>query len=265
MEIQGELAVPCGGIRLNYVTTSEITAAATGKGVFATTHWSVVLTAALGETPKARNALEKLCRIYWLPLYVFVRRRGYSPDDAKDLTQGFFAWLLGRNWLGGANQQRGRFRSFLLTSFSRFLSDEWDKLKAQKRGGGKVISMPFEEANAAGGWEPPDNFTPEQSFERQWALSLLDQVMNRLSNEFKQNGKEKLFELLKPCLLGERTSQPYAALAVKMRMTEGSVKVAVHRLRQRYRDILRDEISNTVEKPEEIDDELQHLFSVLTR
>lgn len=247
------------------MTTNEIIPAATGQEVFATTHWSVVLAAAHGEAPKARNALEKLCRIYWLPLYVFVRRRGYSTDDAKDLTQGFFAWLLGRNWLGGADQQRGRFRSFLLTSLSRFLSDEWDKLKAQKRGGGQVVSMPFEEANAAGGWEPPDNFTPEQSFERQWALSLLDQVMNRLSDEFRQNGKEEFFAILKPCLLGERTSQPYAALAAKMGMSEGSVKVAVHRLRRRYREILRNEISNTVEKPEEIEDELRYLFSVLSR
>ena len=125
--------------------------------------------------------------------------------------------------------------------------------------------MPFEEANTPGGWEPADNVTPEQIFERQWAVSLLDLVMNRLSDEFRQNEKEKLFEILKPCLLGERTSQPYAALAVEVGMTEGSVKVAVHRLRQRYREILRNEISNTVEKPEEIEDELRYLFSVLTR
>jgi len=253
------------------VTTSVITTTPTpeatvpGKGVFATTHWSVVLTAAHGDAPETRNALEKLCQTYWHPIYAYARRRGYSPADAEDLTQGFFAWLLDRNWLGGADQQRGRFRSFLLTSFSRFLSDEWDKLKAQKRGSGQVVAMPFEEANTPGGWEPADNVTPEQIFERQWAVSLLDLVMNRLSDEFRQNEKEKLFEILKPCLLGERTSQPYAALAVEVGMTEGSVKVAVHRLRQRYREILRNEISNTVEKPEEIEDELRYLFSVLTR
>jgi RNA polymerase sigma factor (sigma-70 family) len=246
-------------------TTPTPEAILPGKSVFATTHWTVVLTAGREDALQMGEALEKLCQTYWHPIYAYARRRGYSPADAEDLTQGFFAWLLERNWLGRADRQRGRFRSFLLTSFSRFLSDEWDKFKAQKRGSGQVISMPFEEANPAGGWEPVDNITPEQSFERQWAVSLLDLVMNRLSVEFSQNGKRALFEILKPCLLGERTSQPYAALAAKVGMTEGSVKVAVHRLRQRYREILRDEISNTVEKPEEIEDELRHLFSVLIR
>jgi RNA polymerase sigma factor (sigma-70 family) len=231
--------------------------------VFATTHWSVVLTAGRSDVPQARAALEKLCQTYWYPLYAYVRRRGYARADAEDLTQEFFAWLLERNWLGGADQQRGRFRSFLLTSFSRFLANEWDKARTQKRGGGRIVSLQFDHAEAGCAREPVDHLTPEQNFEWRWALTLLDQVMNRLNAEFTRDGKAKLFEALKPCLLGERTAQPYATLASKLAMTEGSVKVAVHRLRQRYRQLLRDEIANTVEKPEDIDEEMRHLFSVL--
>ncbi len=233
------------------------------QSVFATTHWTVVLAAGRSDMPRAQESLEKLCQTYWHPLYVYVRRRGYPPEDAKDLTQGFFVWLLERNWLGAADQQRGRFRSFLLTSFSRFLSNEWDRVKAQKRGGGRIVSLQFKEEET--GWEPAGSITPEQSFERHWALALLDETMNRLGAEFAQDGKMKMFEALKPCLLGERGAQPYAELAVKMGMTEGSVKVAVHRLRQRYRRLLRDEIAHTIEKPDEVEDELRHLFSVLAR
>jgi RNA polymerase sigma-70 factor (ECF subfamily) len=233
--------------------------------IFATTHWSVVLTAGRGDTPQARNALEKLCQTYWRPLYTYARRRGHSPEDAQDLTQSFFAWLLERNWLERADQQRGRFRSFLLVTFSRFLSNEWDRLKAQKRGGAQLITLEFDAAEALCQSQLAENSTPEQSFERRWALSLLDEVMNRLAAEFTRDGKAELFARLKPCLLGERTSQPYAALAAAVGMTEGSVKVAVHRLRQRYRQILRETIADTVEKPEEIEDELRYLFAVLAR
>ena len=153
----------------------------TGPAVFATTHWSVVLTAGRSDAPQAQDALEKLCQTYWYPLYAYVRRRGYAPADAEDLTQEFFAWLLERNWLGGADQQRGRFRSFLLTSFSRFLANEWDKARTQKRGGG-IIPLPFDDAEAGCAREPVDHLTPEQSFEWRWALTLLDQVMNRLES-----------------------------------------------------------------------------------
>ena len=236
-----------------------------GPAIFATTHWSVVLTAGRSDAPQAQDALEKLCQTYWYPLYAYVRRRGNSPADAEDLTQAFFAWLLERNWLGGADQQRGRFRSFLLTSFSRFLANEWDKARTQKRGGGRIVSLPFDVADTRCAREPVDNLTPEQSFEWRWALTLLEQVMNRLSTEFARDGKAELFEALKPCLLGERTTQPYAMLAAKLGMTEGSVKVAVYRLRQRYRQLLRDEIANTVAEPEEIEEELRYLFAVLAR
>jgi RNA polymerase sigma factor (sigma-70 family) len=233
------------------------------QAVFATTHWSVVLAAGRGDSPQAQDSLEKLCQTYWLPLYAYVRRRGYAEADAKDLTQAFFAWLLERDWLERADQERGRFRSFLLTSMSGFLSNEWDKARAQKRGGGRTISLPFDAADTSCRWEPADNFTPEQSFEWRWALTLLDQVMNRLCADYGGQGKANLFEQLKPCLLGERSAQPYAALAPKLGMTEGSVKVAVHRLRQRYRQLLREEIANTVAKPEEIEEEMRHLFAVL--
>jgi RNA polymerase sigma-70 factor (ECF subfamily) len=233
--------------------------------VFATTHWSVVLAAGRSDIPQARDALEKLCQTYWYPLYAYVRRRGYSPADAEDLTQQFFAWLLERDWLGGADQQRGRFRSFLLTSFSNFLANEWDKARTQKRGGGRVVSLQRDEAEIRCTREPVDNLTPEQSYEWRWALTLLDQVMNRLSAEFARDGKAELFEVLKPCLLGERTAQPYAALASKLAMTEGSMKVAVYRLRQRYRQLLRDEIANTVATPEEVEEELRYLSAVLAR
>jgi RNA polymerase sigma factor (sigma-70 family) len=231
--------------------------------VFATTHWSVVLAAGRTDAPHAQDALEKLCQTYWYPLYAYVRRRGYSPADAEDLTQGFFAWLLERNWLERADQQRGRFRSFLLTSFSNFLANEWDKARAQKRDGGRVVSLQRDEAETRCRWEPADNVTPEQTFEWRWALTLLDQVMNRLGDEFARDGKTELFEALKPCLLGERAAQPYAALALKLGMTEGSVKVAVHRLRQRYRQLLRDEIANTVAAPDEVEGEMRHLLAVL--
>ena len=231
----------------------------------------MVLTAGRGDVAQAQDALEKLCRTYWYPLYAYVRRRGYSPADAEDLTQEFFAWLLERKWLGKADPQRGRFRSFLLTSISNFLANEWDKARTQKRGGGKVISLERDEAENRYTWQPlsycipESSFTPEQSFEWRWAMTLLDQVMGRLSGEFEQEGKKELFETLKPCLLGESSTQPYSAMAAKLGMTEGAIKVTVHRLRQRYRQLLRDEISGTVAAPEEVEEELRYLFAVLTR
>jgi DNA-directed RNA polymerase specialized sigma24 family protein len=235
------------------------------QAVFATTHWSVVLAAGRSDSPQARDSLEKLCQTYWYPLYAYVRRRGYAEADAKDLTQSFFAWLLQRHWLERADQQRGRFRSFLLTSLNGFLANEWDKAQTQKRGGGRTVSLPFDAADTRCRWEPADHVTPEQSFEWRWALALLDQVMNRLCADYAGQGKAELFEELKPCLLGDRSAQPYATLASKLGMTEGSVKVAVHRLRQRYRQLLREEIANTVATPKEVDEEMRHLFAVLAR
>ena len=239
---------------------------ASRRPAFVTTHWSVVLTAARSDTTRACAALEKLCETYWYPLYAYVRRHGHSPEDAQDLTQAFFARLLERNWLDRADQQRGRFRSFLLSAMNHFLADEWDKARAQKRGGGLVpVPLQFDVAETRFSHEPADNVTPEHSYERRWALTLLDEVLRRLRSEYAQEGRVELFAELHPCLVGERTSQPYAELAKKLNASEGTVKAMVHRLRQRYRQLLRDEIAQTVAEPGEVDEELRHLFVVLAR
>jgi RNA polymerase sigma factor (sigma-70 family) len=233
---------------------------------FVTTRWSVVITAGRSDTTQARAALEKLCQTYWYPLYAYVRRRGHSPEDAQDLTQEFFARLLERNWVATADRQKGKFRSFLLSAMNHFLADEWDKARAQKRGGGLApVPLKFDTAETRYGHEPVDNVTPEQSYERRWALTLLEEVLYRLRSEYEQEGRAKLFAALHPCLVGDRTSQPYAELAVKLGVTEGTVKSAVHRLRQRYRQLLRDEIAHTVAEPGEVNEELQHLFRTLSR
>jgi len=234
------------------------------RPTFVTTHWSVVVTAGRSDTTRARDALARLCQTYWFPLYTYVRRRGNSPEDAKDLTQEFFARLLERNWVANADQEKGRFRSFLLSAMNHFLADEWDKARAQKRGGGVApLPLQLDTAETRYGVEPADNVTPERSFERRWALTLLDEVLIRLRVEYAHEGKTDLFAALNPCLVGERTSQPYAELAKRLGMSEAAVKSAVHRLRQRYRQLLRDEIAQTVAGPEEVDDELRHLFAVL--
>ena len=225
-----------------------------------------MVTAGHSDTTRAGAALEKLCQTYWYPLYAYVRRRGQSPEDAQDSTQAFFARLLERNWVGQADQQKGRFRSFLLSAMNHFLADEWDKARAQKRGGGLApIPLQFDVAETRYSHEPADNVTPEHSYERRWALTLLDEVLRRLRSEYEQDGRGELFAALHPCLVGDRSSQPYAELAVKLGISEGTVKSAVHRLRQRYRQLLRDEIAQTVVEPGEVDEELKHLFAVLAR
>jgi RNA polymerase sigma-70 factor (ECF subfamily) len=236
------------------------------RAVFATTHWSVVLSAARHDTTRAQAALARLCQTYWYPLYAYVRRRGYPVHDAQDLTQAFFAQLLGRHWVGDADRDRGRFRTFLLTAMSRFLANEWDKVRAQKRGGQAVhVPVQLDTAEARYGHEPADNSTPEQCYERRWALTLLDTVLQRLRSEFATDGKGDLFAVLSGTLVGGRDAQPYASLARQLNLTEGAVKVAVHRLRKRYRQLLREEIAQTTASPEEVDEELRHLFAVLAR
>jgi len=225
-----------------------------------------VLSAGDSKSPQSAAALEKLCRAYWYPLYAYVRRRGQSPVDAMDLTQEFFARLLQRNWVGRAERQKGRFRSFLLSAMNHFLADEWDKARAQKRGGGGMpVPLQFDTAETRYSHEPVYNVTPEQNYERQWALALLDKVLQRLRAEYEQEGRAEFFTALNPCLVGDRTAQPYAELAVKLGVSEGTVKSAVHRLRQRYRELLRDEIAQTVATTNEMEDELRHLFAVLSR
>jgi RNA polymerase sigma-70 factor (ECF subfamily) len=236
------------------------------QGAFVTTHWSVVLAARRSDTTRAQAALARLCQTYWYPLYAYVRRRGYEAHDAQDLTQEFFARLLAQNWLAQADRERGRFRTFLLAALSHFLANEWDKARAQKRGGAvQIVPLQLDTAETRYGHEPADPLTPEQCFDRRWALALLDEVLNRLRAEQLAAGTAEMFDALKPCLVGDRQAQPYAELAARLGMTEGAVKVAVHRLRQRYRQLLREEIANTVATPEEVNDEMHHLFAVLSR
>jgi RNA polymerase sigma-70 factor (ECF subfamily) len=234
--------------------------------VFATTHWSVVLTAAQSDTPRAREALGRLYQTYAYPLYAYVRRRGYGLDDAQDLIQEFFARLLEHNWLDRADQEKGRFRSFLLGALNHLLANEWDKSKAWKRGGrAEIVPLQFDTAESRYQEEPADTTTPEQCYERRWALTLLDHVMTHLQQEQQGAGEAEVFAELKPCLLGDAQTQPYAVLASQLGRTEGAVKVAVHRLRHRYRQLLREEIALTVASPAEVDAEMRHLFEVLTR
>ncbi len=229
---------------------------------FLTTHWTVVLAAGRHDTARAETALAQLCQTYWYPLYAYVRRRGRSPHDAQDLTQEFFARLLEHNWLARADQAKGRFRTFLLTAMERFLANEWDKVRALKRGGGSQL-LSLDAAEALYGAEPADARSPEQVFERRWALTLLDAVLQRLEADYRAQGKGELFAMLKPCLVGEREALPYQQLARQLGLTEGALKVTVHRLRQRYRELLRAEIANTVAAADDVDAEMRHLFNVL--
>ena len=235
-----------------------------GGGRFTTTHWSLVLAAAGTEDAHGREALAKLCQVYWYPLYAFVRRQGHGPHDARDLTQEFFMRLLEKGYLGDVDRSKGKFRSFLLAALKHFLSKEWARAKTLKRGGGHTL-VPLDTLSAEDRYrrEPEDNATPERLFERRWALTLLDQVLTRLSEEYETTGKRAMFEQLQGCLTGDSDLLPYAELAARLGMTEGAVKVVVHRLRQRYRRVLREEIAQTVARPAEIDDEIRQLFSAL--
>jgi RNA polymerase sigma-70 factor (ECF subfamily) len=235
-----------------------------GAANFALTRWSVVLAAGSSDSTHARDALEKLCRTYWHPIYAFVRRQGHSPHDAQDLTQEFFARLLEKHYLRAVDRSKGRFRSFLLAALKHFLANEWDKAGAQKRGGHPVlIPINAQSAETSYGLEPVEAITAEKIFERRWALTLLEQVLARLRVEYDRDGKAKLFEHLKSTLTGERRSVPYAEIAVRLNTSEGAVKVTVHRLRQRYRELLREEIAHTVAGPEQVEEEIRALFSAL--
>jgi RNA polymerase sigma-70 factor (ECF subfamily) len=235
-----------------------------GAASFTMTRWSVVLAAGRSESASAHQALEQLCRTYWHPIYSFVRRQGHSPHDAQDLTQEFFARLLQKNYLGAVDRSKGRFRSFLLAALKHFLANEWDKVGAQKRGAHPVlIPIDVRSAETSYAVEPAENTTPETIFERRWALALLQQVLARLRAEYVREEKAKLFESLKSTLTGERHSVPYAQIGAELGMSEGAVKVTVHRLRQRYRELLREEIAHTVATPAEVEEEIRALFAAL--
>jgi RNA polymerase sigma-70 factor (ECF subfamily) len=250
--------------------SNPLSSAGSGAGqvvrrpAFVTTHWSLVQSAGRNDTTQAQASLARLCELYWFPLYAYVRQRGYSPEDAQDLTQEFFARLLRQGTLAQADPARGRFRSFLLASFNHFLGHEWEKARALKRGGGEpVVSLDLAVAEQWYALEPVDPRTPDQVFETRWALALLQAVLDRLENEYCQEGKQELFAVLQGTLTGTRETQPYAVLADRLKLTEGAVKVAVHRLRKRYRELLRAEIASTVGRPEDAEAELKDLFAAL--
>jgi RNA polymerase sigma-70 factor (ECF subfamily) len=234
-----------------------------GAVAFTTTHWSVVLEAQ-GPTPAAQAALEKLCRTYWWPIYGFLRRHGTGPEEAKDLTQGFFALLLERRDLDTVRKEKGRLRSYLLTSLKHFLTNERERSMAIKRGEGRrLISLDEMRGPERAGFEPADTSNAEQIYERRWALALLDQVLMRLGEEYRAVGNAVLFERLKALLTDETDRPSQAQIADELGTTENAVKQAFHRLRERYRQLLREEIAHTVMVPGDIEDELRHLIAVL--
>jgi RNA polymerase sigma-70 factor (ECF subfamily) len=231
---------------------------------FLTTRWSLVAAARDADSPEARTALAELCEAYWYPLYAFVRRQGHSMEDAHDLTQEFFARLLEKDYLGEADRQKGKFRSFLLACCKHFLANEHDRAKALKRGGGVAIrSLDCGAAESRYSREPAHDLTPERLFERRWALVLLQNVFTRLRQEHEQAGKLKLFEQLKPFLAGDGPALRYAQAGQALGLTTGAVKVAVHRLRHRYRELVYEEIARTVDDPALVEAEIRDLFAAL--
>jgi RNA polymerase sigma factor (sigma-70 family) len=237
-----------------------------GAARFATTRWSLVVSAGSDSSPEGRAALESLCAAYWYPLYAFERRGGTAAEDARDMVQGFFAELLEKDYLAQADRERGRFRTFLITAFRHFASKARERERALKRGGGRPnLPLDFEDGESRYLREPSDERTPERLFERRWALTLLDEAMARLRAEHAAAGRGELFEALRGCLgAGGRETGPYAGIGARLGMSEGAVKVAVHRLRRRYRDVLRAAIAETVADPSEVDDEIRHLMEALS-
>jgi RNA polymerase sigma factor (sigma-70 family) len=235
-----------------------------GPSQFPTTRWTLVVAAGDPHRKEARSALVSLCENYWYPLYAYLRRRGYSADQAQDLTQEFFMRLLEGRYVNRADSEKGRFRSFILTSLKFFVADQEDLHRARKRGGGVLVPLEFSSGEERYQREPAHDETPERIFERRWALSLLDRVVERLRNEFVHHGRPEHFERLKMFLLGQ-SDAPYVALAREMNTSEGALKVAIHRLRKRYRELFRQEIADTVADPAEVESELRYLATVLTR
>jgi RNA polymerase sigma factor (sigma-70 family) len=235
-----------------------------GSSEFPTTRWTLVVAAADPQRKEARSALVSLCDGYWYPLYAYLRRRGYRADQAQDLTQEFFIRVLEGRYLDRADPEKGRFRAFILTSLKFFVADEEDRQRAHKRGGGAVLPLEMSSGEDRYQREPAHDETPERIFERRWALSVLDRVVEKLRNEFVQHGRPEHFDQLKMFLLG-KSDAPYAALAREMNTSEGALKVAIHRLRKRYRELFREEIADTVADPGEVESELRFLAAALTR
>jgi RNA polymerase sigma-70 factor (ECF subfamily) len=247
------------------VEDTSVGASAAGSVRFTATHWSVVLAAADQERPEAAEALETLCRTYWYLLYVYVRRRGHSPEDAQDLTQGFFAHLLRKDFLSGVGQEKGRFRSFLLACLNHFLSDERDRAQAVKRGRDQPpISLDADLAERRYREEPADELTPQIAYERRWVATLLGRAQTRLAGEYAVAGKTDLLHRLQEFPLGERGESSFRDCAVRLGLSESALKSAVHRMRQRYRDLVREEVAHTVDDPAEVEEEIRHLIAVVS-
>jgi len=238
---------------------------ASAPRVFATTHWSVVVAAGDGGTEPGRKALETLCQNYWYPIYVYVRRKGYGTEDAQDLTQEFFARLISKEHLRLADREKGKFRTFLLAMLDYFVAREWSKAHRQKRGGQfTFISLDQQTPEERYRLENTDNDNPEKGFMREWALAVLKQVMSELERECEANGKGSLFRDVKHLLSGERDGAAYTEISQRLGMAEGTVRVAVHRLRQRYGELLRNEVAQTVGSAEEVDEEMRYLLNSLS-
>ena len=234
--------------------------------IFATTHWTVVLAAGQRHTPQADHALEELCRTYWFPLYAYVRRRGHAKADAEDLVQAFFARFLAKNYLEGLSEERGRFRAFLLAAVKHFLANQWDKLQRQKRGGtAEHLSLDWETADTKFQLACTSEPSPDQAYDREWAVALLGKVIERLQAESAGDGKAKLFERLKIFLATGKGESAHAEVAHALGLEAGAVRVAVHRLRKRYRVLLREEIARTLSDRAMVDAEMLVLFGAFGR
>jgi RNA polymerase sigma factor (sigma-70 family) len=233
---------------------------------FATTNWKLIAAAKGADPAEARQALSELCAAYWYPLYAYLRRKGHTSEAAQDLTQSFFASLLGHDFLSGIARERGKFRSFLLRSLHNYLSNQRDRDHAVRRGGGHPIhSIDMPDAEGRYSYEPAHELTAERLFERRWALTVLEHALDRLGDEMEDSEKGALFDRLGPALLGSGEAAPHARIAEELAMTEGAVKVAAHRLRRRFRELIREEVARTVDQPEEVDDEIRDLFAALGR
>ena len=245
--------------------TSVHESASAPDDVFATTHWTVVLAVGCGHTPQSDRALEELCRAYWFPLYAYVRRRGHTKEDAEDLTQAFFARFLERNYLEGVNAERGRFRAFLLAALKHFLANEWDKSRRQKRGGRiPHLSLDWQTADTQFQIAATAEPSPDQAFDREWAVALLEKVIERLRAECEADGRATQFERLKVFLTAGKGTMSHAEAGKALGLEEGAVRVAVHRLRKRYRQLLRDEIAQTLADPTQVDEEMRALFGAFS-
>jgi RNA polymerase sigma-70 factor (ECF subfamily) len=243
---------------------TSVGASAAGLAEFTATHWSVVLAAGQQGSPQAVEALETLCRNYWYPLYVYVRRRAYGPEDAADLTQDFFAHLLKNNAFAGADPQRGKFRSFLVASLDHFLINQWNRARTAKHGGGQApIPLDADEAERRHRQEPDSSLTPEKLFEQQWEFAVLEQALARLGTESAEAGKSGQFNRLKVFLTSKVDYGQYPAVAAELGLSTAAISLAVHRMRQRYRELVRAEIAHTVSSADELEEEMRHLFAAI--